>query len=252
MFTIAGTDVKVCFLTKALMHYNSYLVEQILKTSAPIAAAIAVILLAVPAIVSAIRQRGIAKGAAVLGALGLFYLAVEALAVKTGVLYGQFSYSDALGYRVLGTAPWLIAFALPPLVLAAFWAASKITDSEWRILLSAIFIMPFYLAIAPALSRMGIWNWEALSVFYDTPLQPFIAWFISGVASSFILHLLWGKETIRRGIAVSGFLIIWFWAGVNLGLEQYIPGVIGVIAGLLLVCCMWREKRTEKNERRKS
>ena len=221
--------------------------EEILKTSAPIASAIGIVAFALPSLIGTLRQRGLAKGAGVLASLGLLALVIEILAVKTGLLYGSFKYSDSVGYRILDSAPWLVAFAVPPIILGAFWLASKITNSIWRVAITGLFVVPAYIVIAPAVARMSIWQWETEGVFYGVPLQAFVAWFIVGALGGLILSKLWEDEA-RRSLAYSLFALLWFWGGVNVGLQQYVPGIIGIIAGLVLVFFMWREKRAEKKQ----
>ena len=99
--------------------------EEILKTSAPIASAIGIVAFALPSLIGTLRQRGLAKGAGVLASLGLLALVIEILAVKTGLLYGSFKYTDSVGYRILDSAPWLVAFAVPPIILGAFGSPAR-------------------------------------------------------------------------------------------------------------------------------
>lgn len=236
------------FLKLCFFDYNSGLMEQILKTSAPIVAAVAIVAFALPTLIAVIKQRGFGRGLGLFAVLGALAFAIEAAAVKTGLLYGNFKYSDSVGYRVLDSAPWLIALAVPPIMLGAFWLANKVTSSIWRVLLTAIFILPVYVVIAPGVTRMSVWQWETAGIFFGVPLQAYGAWFLSGLISGFVINAFWGDSPVKRSLAYSSFILLWFWGGVNLGLQQYIPGAIGVAAGLLLVVIMWLEKRTDKKE----
>jgi uncharacterized membrane protein len=226
--------------------------EELIKTSAPIASAVAIIGFALPSFIGTLKQKGLAKGAAILASLGALAIVIEGLAVKTGLLYGNFKYSDSVGYRLLDSTPWLIAFSVPPLILGAFWLANKITTSSWRVLITAASLVPIYVAIAPAVTRMSIWQFETEGMFYGVPLQAFIAWVIMGLFGGFILSKLWQDEEARRSLAYSLFALLWFWGGVNIGLQQYIPGAAGIVSGLVLVFFMWREKRAEQKPARKA
>lgn len=218
--------------------------EQLIKTSAPILAAVAVVLFALPSFVALIKQRGLAKAAIIFASLGLVAFVFEAIAVKVGFLYDGFHYADSVGYRVLGTAPWLIAVAVPPIMLGAYWFASRYTDGIRRVLFSGLLVLLSYVTIAPAVARMNIWNWDSAGLIYDIPFQPFIAWLTLGLLSCYLLLRLLEDENPTRGIAYSGFGLLWFWGGVNIGLEQYVPGAIGIVLGIAYVFCMWREKKS--------
>lgn len=222
--------------------------EEIIRTSAPIAAAVAIFVFALPAFIAAVKQQGFAKGLGVFLGLGALAFVFEAAAVKTGLLYGTFQYSDSVGYRVLDTAPWLVAVAVPPIMLGAFWTADKITQSKWRVLVSGFITVLIYSTIAPGVTRMEIWQWETPGMFFGVPLQAFVAWFVLGLLSAATISRLWGDVNIRRSLSYSLFAMLWFWGGVNLGLEQYVPAAIGLTLGLVLIIFMWRERRKEKLE----
>lgn len=221
--------------------------NSIISAAAPLASAISIVLFALPSYIGAIRQRGFGKALMLIVALGLFGLVFESVSVKTGYPYGQFVYSDTLGYKIFGLTPWTVAFAYPPLVLGAFWLASKITKTGMRIVLTALFALALDIVLDPALTRMGIWQWAKAGPFYGVPLMNFGGWFVSGLISGWIIHKIWGKEkSVRKSLAYSAFGLTWFWAGVNLGLKQWIPGGIGVAIGLLVMLIMRIEKKREQ------
>lgn len=227
--------------------------EQALKAAVPTASAVAIILFALPSYIGTLRQKGLGRGVLILLSLSLFTLAVEAIAVKTHLPYGQFSYGSSVGYRLLNLVPWPIAFTYTPLLLGAFWLANKITGKVWRILLTALFVVAANLVLAPALVRMSIWQWQDNGVLYGIPAMALAGWFLVSLVGAYILSLLWGDTPVRRSAAFSLFCIVWFWAGVNLGLEQWVPGAIGVGIGFLLLISMFFERRAEqRSEKRKS
>jgi len=220
--------------------------DQIISNAAPAAAALAIILFAIPSYIGLIRQRGLVKALAIVLALSTLILAIQAAAIEFRYPFGEFSFGDALGYKILGIVPWTITFAYLPLVLAAFWLASKLTKSGFRVILSGIFLAGANAVLDPALSFMGLRSWENGGPFFGVPVLNFAGWFITGIICALILQAFWGKENeVRRSIAYSGFGIIWFWGGVNLGLEQWVPAGIGLGGGFLLLVLMIIEKRRE-------
>ncbi|MDQ3159111.1 MAG: carotenoid biosynthesis protein [bacterium] len=222
------------------------MLQDYIKLIAPIASAVAIIAFAVPAYVSVVKQKGMAKGPLILLILGLFALVVEGVSIKTGLPYGDFEYGSSIGFKLFGLVPWPVAFAYPPILIGAFWSASKITKGMWRVPLTALFALIVDVVIDPALTKMGIWVWESPGQFYGVPLLNFAGWLITGVVGAMILNYLWGEAEVKRGMVASAFAIVLFWSGINLGLQQWIPGIIGMVVGILILFCMMIERKREK------
>lgn len=222
--------------------------DQTIRAMLPVVAAIAIVGFALPSYIGVLKQKGLGKGLLVLLSLSAFVLLVETIAVKTGLPYGKFNYGDAIGYKILDATPWPIAFAYTPLLLGAFWLARKITEKKISIVLVALFATIAHFVIDPGLARMELWKWETAGPFYGVPIMNFAGWFITALVGATLLTFLWGDTKVRRSLAYSAFAIVWFWAGVNLGLQQWLPGAIGITAGFLLLTLMWTEKRREAKE----
>ena len=223
--------------------------DQIIKTVTPIAAALAIIAFALPSYLSVVRQRG-TKGLVLLLATGVYLLLMLGLLAKISLPVIGFSFSSSLGYKILGVVPWTIAFAYPPILLAGFWLANKISRGFLGVLLTAFFALIINVAIDPALGRLTLWHWENPGSFYGVPILGFLAWFVVWLVGAFIVSKIWDpeEEAPKRGAAFSGFLILWFWSGVNFGLQHWVPGAIGVVLGVAMFVMMFIEKRRDQKE----
>lgn len=220
--------------------------DQLISNAAPAAAALAIVLFALPSYVSIIRQRGLVRALLAIALISGLILVIQAAALEFTYPFGDFNFGDALGYKILGMVPWTIAFAYTPIVFATFWLSSKLTRRGFRVLLSGLFLALINVVLDPALAFTGLRSWENGGPFYGVPVINFGGWFLCGVLAAWILHKIWGRdEAVRRGMAYSGFAITWFWAGVNLGLKQWIPGGIGVAIGLSFLILMYIEKRRQ-------
>lgn len=225
--------------------------DQILSTAASSAAGIIIVLFALPSYVGLVRQKGFAKALAAIVFIGFIILAIQAAAIHYTYPFGDFSFGGVLGYQLLGLVPWAVAFAYTPLVLAAFWLSSKMSRSGLRVILSGLFLAAANVVIDPALSFMGLRSWENGGPFYGVPVMNFGGWFLVGLITAWVLQVLWGKEDdVRRSVAYSGFAIIWFWGGVNLGLKQWIPGGVGMAIGLIMLILMFIERRRQAKRTR--
>ena len=210
--------------------------DSLIKAGSVAGPIIALSLFALPSYVSTLRQRGF-LGLLMLALLGAYAIGIETLAIKAELPSASFTYDDVLGYKVFGITPWIVILAYPPIVLTAFWFASKFTASYGRIALTAIFAMLISMAFEPGLATLGFRQWDQVGLFYGVPLLNFVGWLLTTALVAGLLHLLWREELpVLRGIAYSGLLILLFWTGINIGIEHWVPAGIGaVISGLMLI-----------------
>ena len=221
--------------------------DQIISTAAPAAAAVVIALFALPSYIGLIRQKGWLKALGMVVVIGAILLAVQAAAIRFTFPFGDFSFGDALGYKLFGLVPWAVAFAYTPLVLATFWLSSKLTKNGFRVVLAGLFLAASNVVLDPALAFMGLRSWENGGPFYGVPILNFGGWLLTGLITACVLHAMWGKEdSVGRSVAYSGFAIVWFWGGVNLGLKQWVPGGIGIAIGVLILVLMSIERRRQK------
>ena len=87
--------------------------------------AVFIVIFALPSYISLVRYAGARRGLTALLVLSALPLLVEALAVWTGFPYGEFHYSELLGYTVLGLVPVSVSFAYTPILLGAMAVASR-------------------------------------------------------------------------------------------------------------------------------
>lgn len=105
----------------------------------------------------------------------------ELLGVHHGVPFGEYSYSEYLGPRLL-SVPLSIGFAWVLVVLLGVGIARNGSP-----LLSALLVMLFDIVMEPAAIRLGLWSWKA----EDIPIQNYLSWF--GI--SFLL--IWLGKVMR-------------------------------------------------------
>ncbi len=221
---------------------------QMSGTATAIGAVIAVGLFALPSYIGAIKQTGLLRGLLIIVSLGVFALGFETLAIKTGLPYGRFAYSENLGYKFIGITPWIVAAAYPPILLGAFWLARKISSGFLVVVFTALFATIVDVALDPAMVKLSFWQWDVPGPFFGVPIINFVGWFISGLIGAAILKALWGDAKVRRLTAYSVFAITLFWSGVNLGVEQFIPAFVGLAISTVLLVLFFIEKRQENSE----
>jgi bisanhydrobacterioruberin hydratase len=219
---------------------------EISGTMVAVGSAVAIGLFALPSYISTLRQKGLGKGIVILVSLGVFALIFETIAIKTGLPYGRFSYGDGLGRKFLDITPWAVMLAYPPIVLGAYWLARKF-GRPLAIFLTPIFATIVDLVLDPAMVKLEFWKWEAAGPYFGVPVINFAGWLISGFIAALILSALWGDAPVKRGAAYSVFGILLFWTGVNIGVEQKIPAIIGTASSVFLLTLFVLEKRRERS-----
>lgn len=119
-----------------------------------------------------------AKLAVVIVVLGGF--AVEALGVATGRPFGVYSYSDALGPRLLGV-PVVIPFAWAWMAYPSWLAAGRLaTNRLARVPLAALGLAAWDLFLDPQMVAEHYWTWQnphpALPGVPGVPIGNYLGW----------------------------------------------------------------------------
>ena len=103
-----------------------------------------IVLLALPCYLALLRPQGAMRGLALIAGLSLLSMTVEAIGVLTGVPYGHFSYSSAIGAAAIGPVPWTVGFAYVPLLLGACALACRYASGHSfarRVAVSALLLV---------------------------------------------------------------------------------------------------------------
>lgn len=186
-----------------------------------------IILFAVPAFWVLRRWLGWCDGVMLFASLGVYALLIETAAIITGFPYGHFGYSDALGYRILGYAPWTVAFAWAPLMLGAFAVAAAVAkDRLSRIALSVFLLTAFDLVLDPGAVFLKFWQYENGGWYYGVPWTNFAGWLVSSLFGALILETFLAIRKpllpVPAQLQISALFILYFWS------------VLAVFAGLWL------------------
>jgi len=119
--------------------------------------------------------------------LGLSYTVgflVEIAGVNTGIIFGAYSYGEALGWKIWGT-PWIIGlnwFIVTYIInqVIGKWKLQRVVHA----ILAGIIITFLDYIIEPNAINLGMWSWES----QDIPLKNYIAWFVISFGLSYYYH----------------------------------------------------------------
>lgn len=144
---------------------------------------------------------------------GLLGFVAEWIGLRSGLLFGEYRYTDVLAPLVLGVplvmiAAWLVLVAYVDDLVATCTARAPLRVAGGALLLTAIDLVIDPLAAGP----LGYWTWVDGGVYYGIPAHNFGGWLLVG---ALILALLqWTPSrppsvtSLRVGLSIVLFFTI--------------------------------------------
>jgi putative membrane protein len=168
-------------------------------------------------LLAAAARSGVVYAVAIAGT-GLVVGAVaEAVGVATGAPFGDYAYTDRLGPRLLDV-PLVVPLAWAMMAYPAWRLAETLSAGRAaRVLLAALALAAWDVALDPQMVGFGFWTWPGGGPYEDIPLSNFAGWLAVGL----VLFALWALLEPRRaphrpGPVADGLgllLYAWTWLG---------------------------------------
>lgn len=109
---------------------------------------------------------------------------VEVAGVQSGLLFGEYWYSNVLGYSILGV-PLLIGVNWFLLSAASYGISKKISSGKiLSIIIGALLTAGIDVVIEPVAIDLEFWSWQGNTV----PIQNYLMWFLTALFIQFVLH----------------------------------------------------------------
>lgn len=201
------------------------------------------------ALVHGVESRGVGRTLGMLlSAFGLAF-AAEYLGSTQGLIFGAYTYTDLLGFKLLGQVPAIIPLAWFMMLYPAWVTAGVIAQSlgRWaRLPLAAAAITAWDLSLDPRMVADGAWAWAepgALN-YFGIPLSNFFGWFVTALS----IYLVWvwidrapvPQRFDHAALPVVAYVIVWigesmanllFWGGAGVAAAVFVAmGVFAVPA----------------------
>jgi uncharacterized membrane protein len=149
------------------------------------------------AILHAIQREGPRRAMLLAVLVFLTGLTFESIGVATGLVYGPYHYSDALGVKFLGLVPFLIPLAwtmmmYPALVIADSLVPKELSQLKRVIAVAAVggLVMTAWdVAMDPMMVQAGNWIWDVKGGYFGVPLQNYWGWWLTTFAALGIYQL---------------------------------------------------------------
>jgi putative membrane protein len=109
---------------------------------------------------------------------------VEAIGVRTGLLFGSYSYGNLFGFKAFET-PLLIGVNWLFLSLSTHGVVQYFTKKPlFLVIISALLMTGLDFFIEPVAMELGFWNWENNLI----PFQNFVMWFTTSIVIHAIIY----------------------------------------------------------------
>lgn len=183
---------------------------------------------------------------------------VETIGVASGIPFGSYSYSSAIGQFLPGGTPWTIPLSWLTATLGFHLVVTILRPGAGfrpgRILATSFLLLAWDLSLDPAMSTInGFWTWAHDGAWYGVPVSNLVGWYLSGLAFAAILEAF-RVERIARGTDLKwlgGFLALQ--AATPLAMvatEGMLPAALAslVVAAITLLAIGIRKTRTAVSE----
>jgi len=120
----------------------------------------------------------------ILAGLGITGLSAEIIGVQTGLIFGEYAYSNLLGIRI-GDVPVSIGMAWVMMGGFAYYLSNRLLSGN-RIspFFAALIATLFDVIMEPAAIKLQYWYWNSAQV----PIQNYFAWFILTLVFTLTMH----------------------------------------------------------------
>jgi putative membrane protein len=188
------------------------------------------------ALAAARAEHGVRRSGAMLVSGFAIALTSEYLGSRYGVLFGEYDYTDLLGFRLLGEVPILVPTAwfmmLYPSWKVAGFLTARLRDERARtaarIVVGAAAMTAWDLSLDPRWVADGAWIWPNGGVYFGIPPSNFVGWFVTS-ALIFVAWTLLARRTSplhQSSVPQWVYVVAWigesmanvlFWSGPAIG-----------------------------------
>lgn len=164
-----------------------------------------IVLGAVTMLLVGIRAIGVARTAIFFAASTTISLTSEWLGTNHGIPFGNYAYTDFLGYKIDGHVPYSIPLSWFYIGFACYLLASVIVTAlglrrrtVWTVGLGVWFLTVWDLVLDPAMAHESLtvkfWIWEQSGAYFGMPIRNFVGWSVTGLIYMAVARWLWRRE----------------------------------------------------------
>jgi putative membrane protein len=177
-------------------------------------------------------------------------LASELIGTGTGWPFGNYAYTDFLGYKVLDRVPFTIPLSWFYLGLAAYMLGTLLANrigtrlTFWALFFGVWLLTAWDLVLDPAMAdpslRVQFWTWQESGPYFGMPIQNLVGWSVTGLLYMGISRLLWRQDMSAVELAPTSWFPFAVYAAnlifamaLSLGAGLWPPVVLALVAGMV-------------------
>jgi putative membrane protein len=191
----------------------------------------------------------------------------ELTGTSTGLPFGVYSYTDQLGYKILGLVPFNIPTSWFYMLVASLAICGRVMDAKddavtkwWWSLIGGLVLTAWDVSMDPAMVKTTHWLWNVPNLsdaspftqfigtpfFFGMPLTNWLGWLLTGILVARAMLALVPPSVWAHAVAPSSLPLLLY--GVN-GLlpiaicfaqDMALAGVLGTVAMLVPLGLAWR------------
>jgi uncharacterized membrane protein len=183
-------------------------------------------------------------------------LGAELIGTGTGWPFGNYAYTDFLGYKVLGHVPFSIPLSWFYVGFASFVLGSVIAAryglrrrAVWSVALGVWFLTVWDLVLDPAMAHESLpvkfWEWSETGPYLGMPLQNFVGWSATGLLFMALSRWAWRRDPNLDQISVGFPLAVYaantfFAMALSASVGLWLPIALAALLGLVPATLAWR------------
>ncbi len=177
------------------------------------------------------------RGAVAAGLTLALAWAVEQIGVTTGVPFGRYAYTGALGFGTVGAVPLPIPFAWLLLIPTAIGTARLLhrrygARPWWLLAVAPLLVLIYDVLLEPfATEVMGYWQWIERGPLHGVPTANYVAWYATALALTLLTLALCGQRVTHPRVLPRLPLLLY---GLNLLLVTLVALAYGYLLAALL------------------
>ena len=180
----------------------------------------------------------------------LLSLTSELIGTGTGWPFGNYAYTDFLGYKVLGRVPFTIPLSWFYLGLAAYMLGTLLASriggrlTFWALFFGVWLLTAWDLVLDPAMAdpslRVQFWTWHESGPYFGMPIQNLVGWSVTGLLYMGLSRLLWRQDMSLAELGPPSWFPFAVYAAnlffamvLSLGAGLWPPVALALVAGML-------------------
>lgn len=183
-------------------------------------------------------------------------LGAELLGTTTGLPFGDYAYTDFLGYKVAGHVPVSIPLSWFYLGFAAYLLGNALADrwglaprAVWAVGLGVWLLVVWDLVLDPAMAHPSMpvrfWEWGETGAYLGMPLKNFGGWALTGLPFMALSRLLWRGDVDPGRVPTAFPLTVYaantlFAMALAASVGLWLPIVLAALLGLIPVVLLLR------------